>query len=105
MKVMKAFKYRLKTDYDDEAVLSRFSGCTRFVWNHALSFQKEFLDSGNLWLTYDSLTSMLPVWKKEYTFLKDVYSQILQQGTRGRAGPAGLWIERGSNAVGSRNHP
>jgi putative transposase len=79
MKLLKAYKYRLKIGPNDEASLARFSGCARFVWNHALSFQKELLDGGSRCLPYELLTSQLPVWKKEFPFLKDVHSQILQQ--------------------------
>ncbi len=76
---MKAYKYRLKSGPKDEITLARFAGCSRFVWNRALSFQKELLDSGRRCLSYESLTLQLPVWKKEFPFLKDVHSQTLQQ--------------------------
>ena len=79
MKLIKAYKYRLKTGPHDELILSRFAGCSRFAWNRALSFQKGLLDSGRRCLSYESLTLQLPVWKKEFPFLKDVHSQILQQ--------------------------
>ena len=79
MEIVKAFKYRLKTGHQDDIILSRFAGCSRFVWNHALSFQKDLLDNGNRCLSYESLTSQLPIWKKDFPFLKDVHSQTLQQ--------------------------
>src|SRR5512143_4333126 len=79
MEIVKAFKYRLKTGHQDDIILSRFAGCSRFVWNHALSFQKDLLDNGNRCLSYESLTSQLPVWKKDFPFLKDVHSQTLQK--------------------------
>jgi putative transposase len=79
MKLIKAYKFRLKIGPKDEITLARFAGCARFAWNRALSFQKELLDSGRRCLSYESLTLQLPVWKKEFPFLKDVHSQILQQ--------------------------
>ena len=79
MKLIKAYKYRLKISPHEEVSLAQFSGCTRFVWNLALSFQKELLDAGKRCLSYESLTSLLPLWKKEFPFLKEVHSQILQQ--------------------------
>ena len=79
MIIRKAFKYRLKTKLEDESLLRQFAGSCRFVWNKALALQKEQLDLGEHCLPYNKLAVLLPKWKIEFSFLKEVHSQPLQQ--------------------------
>ncbi|MRR38212.1 transposase, partial [bacterium] len=79
MIMRKAFKYRLKTKPAQESLLRQFAGSCRFVWNKALALQKERLDRGERCLPYTRLTALLPEWKKEFPFLKEVHSQPIQQ--------------------------
>ncbi|HXY54519.1 MAG TPA: transposase [Nitrospirota bacterium] len=79
MQVLKAYRYRLKTNPDLESAFRKFSGCTRFVWNKALAVQKDRLSNGQRCRSYEDMTSLLPSWKKELPFLKEAHSQILQQ--------------------------
>jgi putative transposase len=79
MILRKAFKYRLKTKPEDESFLRQYAGSCRFVWNKALALQKERLDQGEPCLNYSQLTALLPAWKVEFPFLKEVHSQPIQQ--------------------------
>src|SRR5512139_2530456 len=79
MVIRKAFKYRLKTNTEQESLLRQFAGSCRFVWNMALTLQKERLDQGERCLPYNKLALLLPEWKAEFTFLKEVHSQAIQQ--------------------------
>ena len=79
MIMRKAFKYRLKTKPKDESLLKQFAGSCRFVWNKALALQKERLDLGERCQNYSQLTALLPEWKVEFPFLKEVHSQPIQQ--------------------------
>ncbi len=79
MIIRKAFKYRLKTKPADELLLRQFAGACRFVWNKALAIQKERLDRGDRCLSYNKLAVLLPEWKAEFPFLKEVHSQPIQQ--------------------------
>ncbi len=79
MMVRRAYKFRLKPDSKESAAFSRFAGCSRFIWNKALSFQKERLDAGMGILSYASITAELVSWKNQFPFLKEVHSQPLQQ--------------------------
>ncbi len=64
--------------------MSRFAGCSRFVWNKALSLQNERLSVKQGCLSYAQLTAKLVEWKREEetTFLRQVHSQPLQQQLR-----------------------
>ena len=80
MLIRKAFKFRLRFSKPSEALpLHRFAGSCRFLWNKALAFQKERLDTGKFCLPYEEMAKKLLTWKKEYPFLKEVPSQALQQ--------------------------
>lgn len=81
MLLRKAYKFRLKTNRNIEGAMSRFSGCSRFVFNKSLVLQKERLDAGEKVYRYHDLALMLTEWKKspETEFLKEVHSQPLQQ--------------------------
>ena len=79
MVIRKAFKYRLKTKPEDESLLRQFAGSCRFVWNKALALQKERLNNGERCLAYNKLAVLLPEWKADFPFLKEIHSQPIQQ--------------------------
>lgn len=75
-----AYKFRLEPDTEQQALLRQFAGCRRFVWNKALTLQKERLDASLPLLSYNALAGLLAkAWKKEFPFLKEAHSQVLQQ--------------------------
>lgn len=81
MKILKAFRFKLRLDNAQRATISRFSGCARFAYNKALALQMETYDKGLKKLSYPALAKELVSWKKgeEFSFLKEAPSQILQQ--------------------------
>lgn len=79
MTIRKAYKFRLKTKPSNELLMRQFAGANRFVWNKALALQKQRLDKKERCLSYTSMANLLPVWKVEHGFLKDVPSQSIQQ--------------------------
>ena len=81
MKVLKAFKFQLKANENQQAKMKNFAGSCRFVWNKTLAAQKERLASGQSCMNYSKMATELVNWKaqEETAFLKDVHSQILQQ--------------------------
>lgn len=84
MIVRKAYKFRLKTNQTINRRLAQFAGSSRLVWNKALAFQKERLDTKQSCLSYAGLTKELTRWKKESElfFLKQIHSQALQQSLK-----------------------
>lgn len=81
MKIVKAFKYRLKTNEQLEMKLAAISGCTRLVWNKFLAMNLERLANKHKMLWYNEMSFWLTLWKtsEEYSFLNDAPSQVLQQ--------------------------
>ena len=81
MKILKAYRFRLKTNPEVEEKLFKFSGCVRFVWNKALSLNKGRLEHKIPVIWYNDMAGLLKRWKEseEYGFLKEAHSQILQQ--------------------------
>lgn len=81
MIVHKGYKYRLKTNFEQEQVLRLFAGHCRFVWNKALDLQMNRLNHKVPVLNYHELTCLLKLWKhsEEWGFLKEAHSQIEQQ--------------------------
>ena len=84
MKQLKAFKFQLKTNEAQALRLRQFSGCCRFVWNKALSLQKERLDNNQACLSYPKMAAQLIQWKRAPAtlWLSEVHSQPLQQALR-----------------------
>ena len=59
MKIVKAFKYRLKTDAKIELKLNSYSGCTRFVWNKFLSLNLDRLNNKTKMFWYNEMSFWL----------------------------------------------
>ena len=64
--------------------MCRFAGSARFVFNRALSLQKEFFDLCGAHVTYADLCAVLVDWKqdKETAWLNDAPSQTRQQSMK-----------------------
>ena len=81
MIIRKGYKYRLKTNFEQEQMLRLFAGHCRFVWNKALDLQMNRLNHRIPILSYQELAGLLKLWKhsEEWGFLKEAHSQIEQQ--------------------------
>ena len=74
-----ALKIRLKPTPDQQQKLAANFGCARWVWNEALTFsQAHYQQTGKTLSAFD-LKKRLPALKQQYPWLKDAYSQTLQQ--------------------------
>ena len=63
--------------------MSRFAGCTRFVYNKGLAWNEEQRKADpNFRISYKSLSALLPGWKAENSWLAETYSQCLQQAMK-----------------------
>lgn len=76
-----AYKFQLKTSSSSEALLCRFAGCNRFVWNKALAEQKARHERDEKKQTYNAMAADLVKWKAApaTAFLSEAPSQSLQQ--------------------------
>src|SRR5580658_4218766 len=87
MKIIKAFKFRLKPSVAVQAQLSRIAGSNRFIWNWALANQKKRLDEKQYTENYASLCRSLAEIKngESTAWLNECPSQTLQQSLKNLA--------------------
>lgn len=77
----KATKIRIYPNKQQKEKLAQQFGCFRFVYNEALSFKNDLYEAGIKISCFD-LINRLPFLKKEYAWLKEADSQVLQQAIR-----------------------
>jgi putative transposase len=85
MKVVnKTYKFRISPNEEQEILLSKHFGCSRFVYNHFLNERKEQYQkdkkSDNYYVQAKTLTDLKK--KEEYNWLKEVNSQTIQFALR-----------------------
>ena len=80
----KAFKYRFNQTPEQDTLLRGTMGCTRLVYNQALSVRTEACYKDKQRVGYNDTSAMLTLWKKnpELDFLNEVSCVPLQQGLR-----------------------
>jgi putative transposase len=80
----KAFKYRFYPTPEQDTLLRRTIGCTRLVYNRALSERTQAWYERQERVGYEQTSTMLTDWKKEedLQFLNEVSCVPLQQGLR-----------------------
>ena len=76
---LKAFKYRLYPNQEQQEKLAVQFGHSRFVYNNALNARKEHYKQTGKGLSYSATTKALPGMKKTLEWLKQADSQVLQQ--------------------------
>lgn len=78
----KAFKFRLYPTKEQEELISKTFGCSRFVFNHFLAKWNEAYDQTGKGLTYNACSFQLTQLKKELEWLKEVDSTSLQNSLK-----------------------
>lgn len=73
------YRFRLKPTQAEVALLRRFVGCSRFVWNEVLALNELRHERGEKRLGYAAMCEYLVYLKDEHPFLREVHSQPLQQ--------------------------
>jgi len=77
--MLKALKARIYPTDKQKAYLAKAFGSVRWVWNQSLqAMTQTYQETGKGLSAYD-MKRQLPVWKQEYEWLKECYSQCLQQ--------------------------
>ena len=83
MQILKAFKFELMPNGAQVHKMKQFCGCSRFVFNRALAYQNEQYQKDNSFkFSYRKIADLLPEWRREFTWLKDCHSQVLQQSIK-----------------------
>ena len=77
--MLKAYKYRLYPNKEQEIIINKSIGSCRFVFNHYLADRIEQYKTNQKSLSYNDNANDLKNLKKEYEWLKEVDSISLQQ--------------------------
>lgn len=77
MLVNKAYKFRIYTNKEQEVLITKTFGCSRFVCNYFLAKWEDAYKRTSKGLTYKTCSSQLTQLKK-FTWLKEVDSIVLQ---------------------------
>lgn len=80
----RAYKFRLYPNKEQEILINKTIGSSRFVFNYFLSLWKEAYKKTGKGLTYNKCATMIPALKKsnEYSWLKEVDSIALQSSVK-----------------------
>ena len=73
------YRFRLKPTRAEAALLRRFVGCSRFVWNQVLALNELRHERGEKRLGFKAMCEYLVYLNGEHLFLREVHSQPLQQ--------------------------
>jgi putative transposase len=82
MERLQAYKFELRPDGGQRRLMRRFAGSCRYVYNRALTLQKERCERGEKRLGYAGLCKELTSWRNEASWLKASHSQTLQQALK-----------------------
>lgn len=82
MLVRQGFQYALRLKAQKEAMLRRWVGCRRFVFNEALAYQREEVAAGRKRPGYAALCARLPALKAQHPWLCEPPAQALQQAVK-----------------------
>lgn len=80
----KAYKYRIYPNKDQEVLIVKTIGCSRFVYNHFLAEWNDSYKQTGKGLTFNECCAMLPKLKqdKETMWLKEVDSIAIQSSLK-----------------------
>jgi putative transposase len=76
---LKALKVRIYPTEEQSITLAKHFGCTRWLWNHYLSVMTETYKTTGKGVSAFSMKKQIPLLKAEHEWLKECYSQCLQQ--------------------------
>ena len=82
MLIRQGFQYALRLKAQREALLRRWVGCRRFVFNEALAHQKAEVAAGRKRPGYAALCARLPALKAQHPWLAEPPAQALQQALK-----------------------
>ncbi|WP_197143525.1 helix-turn-helix domain-containing protein, partial [Lysinibacillus sphaericus] len=85
MLVKKAYKFRIYPNKEQEILIAKTIGCSRFVFNHFLGMWNDVYKETGKGLTYNSCSARLPQLKMELEWLKEVDSIAIQSALKNLA--------------------
>ncbi len=81
-KTNKAIKCRIYPNVEQQILIAKTLGCSRFVYNHFLEYSNNLYKTCKKSSSYEDNAKMLTQLKKEITFLNEVDSIALQQSLK-----------------------
>lgn len=83
--VNKAYKFRIYPNKEQEILIAKTIGCSRFVFNHFLGMWNDTYKETGKGLTYNACSAQLPQLKIELEWLKEVDSIAIQSALKNLA--------------------
>ena len=77
--MLKAVKVRIYPTIEQSVILAKHFGCARWLWNHCLSVMTETYKTTGKGISAFTMKKQIPALKIEHEWLKECYSQCLQQ--------------------------
>jgi putative transposase len=77
--MLKAIKVRIYPTKAQQIHLAQAFGCVRWVWNQSLSIMTATYQETGKGVTAMTMKKSIPLWKTEFEWLSECYSQCLQQ--------------------------
>nr|WP_326188608.1 IS200/IS605 family element RNA-guided endonuclease TnpB [Exiguobacterium indicum] len=78
----KAYKFRIYPTKEQEILIAKTIGCSRFVFNHFLAKWEETYKATGKGLSYGSCSKEIPMLKQEFDWLREVDSHSLQSSVK-----------------------
>src|SRR5699024_11033223 len=85
MLVHKSYKFRINPNKEQETLIAKTFGCSRFAFNHFLAKWQDTYKKTGKGMTYYSCSNELPKLKKKYEWLKEVDSIAIQSSVKNLA--------------------
>lgn len=98
MLVNKAYKFRIYPNKEQEVLIAKTIGCSRFVFNHFLAKWNETYKETGKGLSYEVCSSELPNLKKELPWLKEVDSIAIQSAVKNLADAYSRFFKKQNDA-------
>lgn len=98
MLVNKAYKFRIYPSKEQEILIAKTIGCSRFVFNHFLAKWNDTYKATGKGLTYNSCSSQLTQLKKELVWLKEVDSIAIQSSLKNLADAYSRFFKKQNDA-------
>lgn len=98
MIVNKAYKFRIYPSKEQEILIAKTIGCSRFVFNHFLAKWNDTYKTTGKGLTYNSCSSQLTQLKKELVWLKEVDSIAIQSSLKNLADAYSRFFKKQNDA-------
>lgn len=95
----KAYKFRIYPNQEQETLIAKTIGCSRFVYNHFLNLWNEKYSKTGKGLSYNACSAMLPKMKKDEAtnWLKEVDSIAIQSTLKNLADSFSRFFKKQNN--------